>query len=384
VHIRNDLRALVSEDYTRTLHAYIDAVAQAPGVLAVFQFGQVGHPGVSDLDLLVVVRDDIPVASLRAVIDASRGDDISRYLFSHPPVVIPLSCAPHAAYLHSLYHLRHVWGEPTAINVPAPAERDRLMPAEYIDFTFAVRGVLRALQGTVTGLRGLLQLLKSCAHSLRLASAITGRPLEAGIPDHVARLCDLGLDRRTSVPPETCTVVRDCLQALREADRWVEAQLHARGLVRSAAMTQCIAYVDGRYYLFETPLQMNGDARSPGGLLRSRWWKALGVDASVERYPGCYLAQFATYGSGHGTYARVHRAVFGHRAGALLLDPGYREILLMRCRLVERVYGVVGRAGLIPMVPLGIGFRAPDRIRLSRKRRLLRPLVASQRSVGRV
>jgi hypothetical protein len=103
---------------------------------------------------------------------------------------------------------------------------------------------------------------------------------------------------------------------------------------------------------------------------------------AVESFPGFYLAQFAAYGTQTGAYASIHRTVFGHRAAEFIGDPTYRLVLATRIRTAEGVYRVVRRAGLHPMVPLGIGFRAPDRIRLSR-RRLLKTLAGRHTAVRR-
>ncbi|MCZ7585134.1 MAG: glycosyltransferase [Deltaproteobacteria bacterium] len=68
----------------------VDRCAGPPDVLAVYGFGEVGAPGISDVDLLVVFRD-----STARPIDASlgiagyEGDD--RYVLCHNPFLMPAS-----------------------------------------------------------------------------------------------------------------------------------------------------------------------------------------------------------------------------------------------------------------------------------------------------
>jgi hypothetical protein len=376
MRVHHDLMTLSREEYARVLRRYVADVSQAFDVMAVFQFGEVTEPGLSDLDLLVVVRDEVFMPTLRSVIAACRVDRVAKYLFAHPPVVVPQMIAGDVAWIHTFHHLHQVWGDPVEIPRPPLQAQAVLRLAEYVDFAFAVRTVLRGLSGADVGLRELLLLLKSCLHSLRLAASITGRPAAAAIEERLAQLREQSLASPDSdgTLREASAAARECVEALREADRAFEMYLTERGIVRAVSLREYVCYLDGRFYRFEAPFAVRDVLESvpsaPG------WWKRLGVDPSVEAFPGFYLAQFAAYGTGTGLYASTHRAVFGRRAAELIVDPTYRSVLQVRLQIVQRVYDVVGPAGLIPMVPLGVGFRAPERIRLSRRRRLLRGAVA--------
>lgn len=153
-------------------------------------------------------------------------------------------------------------------------------------------------------------------------------------------------------------------------------------MISPAAFRETIAYPDGRFYVFETPVRERS-AAAPGLARRRSWWQAAGLDSSVDAYPGFYLAQFATYGRGAGIYARAHRAVFGHRPANLITGSDYQQALTSRVQAVERVYDVTRRGGLFPWVPLGIAFRPPDGIRVSWLQRLLRPIVAARSGARR-
>jgi hypothetical protein len=370
-------------DYDRALSEYVGRVSRTPGLLAVFQFGEASHPGISDLDMLIVVEDDISGSSLRGLVAATRADSVSAYLFPHEPMVIPRSIAAHAGYIHTLFNLRQAWGTPLEIGGPGDGDVVYLRLAEYVDFTFGVRTVLRSMAQAGGSFRWLLLLLKSCVHSLRLASAVAGRPLGMRLVDRVTRLREDSLADQHKALRAAPAVLEECLGELGQADRILEHSLVGRGVVARSRLRECICHADGRYYLFETPYDApattdDGDPRSLRG-----FWKLVEVDPSVEACPGFYLAQFATYGTGSGEYARAHRLVFGIRAAQLILAPTYRAVLETRLRIAQRVYDVVGRGGLVPMVPLGIGMRSPAKIRASWRRRLLRGIVATRALAGR-
>jgi len=378
VQIHKDVLPLRHNDYSATLSNYVREISGAPGVVAVFQFGEISHPGISDLDLLVVVSDDVAPSTLQKIVAATRANPTSEYLFAHPPVVVPRVCAGQVAYIHSLDHLRQVWGERIDFERPAADERPYLSLAEYIDFTFAVRTVLRAGQGKEASLRWLLLLLKSCVRSLRLASAITDQPHASRLAYHVGRLRDQCLENWGTVPPSTLAVSQQCVRTLNKTDSYLEAYLNAQGIVRASPIRECVPYPDGRFYVFEAPYRLPNMSIEDGTPPPNGLWKRFGVDPSVETYPAFYLAQFATYGKGPGSYAAMHRAVFGVAAARLILPAKYNELLAIRLELVQRAYDRIGHGGLVPMVPLGIGFRAPEKIRLSWRRRLLRGVVAKR------
>jgi hypothetical protein len=368
-----DVQPLTLTDYHRVLGRFVGYVSRLPHVRAVFRFGGLRHPGISDLDVLVVVSDDADAWTLEGVLAATRGGALALYLFAHPPVVVPESAVDRVRWVHTLYGLEQLWGAPTEIPPPPRHVRPWLALAEYVDFTFCVRSVLRSWEGENVGLRSLLLLLTSCVHSLHLASELLGWPVHEEAEEAVQglrdRVCEGVADFQGAREAAVAVV-----QRLREADRALAERLVQKGVVASEPVRECVPWADGRYYLFESPTQ--NTAKPPAG----RWWRHLGVDPRVEVYPAFYLAQFSTYALSSGLLGRAHRLLFGTRFARLVLSTAYAEVLRERVAVAERIYGVVRRGGLVPMVPLGIGFRSPEKILPSRRRRWLRGLLLRELS----
>lgn len=373
MRIIDDLPSLTFSDYARALDDFVNRVSEIPGAVAVFQFGEISHPGISDLDVLVVVEDDALPSALSTIAAAARNVGSTRAVFTHPPVILPHGAARRARYIHSLLNLHQAWGQPVEIESIAPADHLARAAADYADFSFVVRGVLRSLEGSPVGIRQLLILLKSCLHSLRLASEITSMDLHGGATSQLRVLQDAAGQKVTAaLPGIAADTWRTCIAALEEADGRVEADLVARGLVAGTGLRQSISHPDGRFYGFVSPFRLDGGrswSSSPA------WVGRLGVDPSIRVHPGVFLANFATYGRGSGTYATVHRRVFGTHAADRILDEGYRRVLMTRVEVTQAAYDTLKPAGLLPMVPLGIGFRSPERIKLSRRRQMLRPVL---------
>ena len=53
-----DVRDLVLADYQEAIDRSLEILRRLPGVCFVGQFGSVNTPGVSDIDLLVIARDE--------------------------------------------------------------------------------------------------------------------------------------------------------------------------------------------------------------------------------------------------------------------------------------------------------------------------------------
>ncbi|MDR7415121.1 MAG: hypothetical protein QN193_07160 [Armatimonadota bacterium] len=372
-----DVQPLTLAEYGRVLDRFVGYVSRLPHVRAVFRFGSLRHPGISDLDVLVVVSDGADAWTLQGILAATRGGALAQYLFAHPPVVVPEGVVDRVRWVHTLDGLGQLWGDPLEVPPPPPEVGPWLALAEYVDFSFCVRSVLRSWEGENVGLRGLILLLTSCVRSLRLASGLLGRPVHEEGEEAVQRLRDRvceGAADFQGAREAAATVVR----GLREADRALAEHLAQSGVVAPEPVRECVPWADGRYYVFEFPLQAGDASRRPAG----RWWRHVGVDPRVEVYPTFYLGQFSTYALSGGPLGRAHRLLFGTGFARLLLSPAYAAVLRERIAVVEEIYGIVRRGGLVPMVPLGLGFRSPEEIRPSRRRRWLRGLVLRGLSGG--
>ncbi len=380
MRIYRDVQPLTPAEYGRVLDRFVGYVSELPGVRAVFRFGGLSHPGISDLDVLVVVSDDADAWTLEGIPAAAQGGALARYLFAHPPLVVPEGEVSRVRWVHTLYGLEQLWGDPVELPPPPAEVRPWLTLAEYVDFTFSVRSVLRSLEGGDVGLRGVLHLLTSCVHSLRLASDLLGQPIHAESEKTVWRLRDRACEGTANVQ-EVREAVAAVMGRLRQTDRALAEVLVRDGAVAPEPVRECVPWADGRYYLFAHPLR---DTNFTASLAGRWWWRELGVDPRVDVYPAFYLAQFSAYALSDGPLGRAHRLLFGTRFARLITRSTYAEVLRERVEVTERIYGVVRRGGLLPMVPLGIGFRRPESIHPSRRRRWLRGLVLREAFRGEV
>ncbi|WP_229111396.1 hypothetical protein [Halapricum desulfuricans] len=98
--------------YEEARETFLERIADVPGVVSVYESGTGGisRPGISDIDLIVVVEDEVDdPAALREGIEAAKTDE---YYFFHGPEVLTRSAFPeYYNVLPMPKDLQHHYGE---------------------------------------------------------------------------------------------------------------------------------------------------------------------------------------------------------------------------------------------------------------------------------
>lgn len=84
----------------------VEKFAIRNGALMVGQFGEIKHPGISDLDIFFCFTDNIYKNSSIKVKEFISRNQKFPFFFTHPPVCVSESMLPHLPYLHTLSNLR--------------------------------------------------------------------------------------------------------------------------------------------------------------------------------------------------------------------------------------------------------------------------------------
>lgn len=95
-------------DYHQAIEAYIDQVCTIPNVISVNTMGSINAPGLSDIDIIIVVADDFNKSD--AIKLSVQG--INDNLFIHGPVIIPNSMTKNLQYIIYASNIQCVWGKP--------------------------------------------------------------------------------------------------------------------------------------------------------------------------------------------------------------------------------------------------------------------------------
>ena len=160
--------------YDEALGEALGIIQRIRGTTAVYQLGSTNHPGISDLDLLVVFED-----TARVDVDITRElYRINGYLFAHQPVALSKTHFIEAAKYAVWYKPVLLWGADLKTdNVQlAPVEREAVgrqsalefLLDNYIDLTIQLTyGVIK--------LRATLQHIKAIRLDLELLGIAGGR-----------------------------------------------------------------------------------------------------------------------------------------------------------------------------------------------------------------
>lgn len=107
-----DVRSLGMAEYEAGLRRYIELFgARLAERASIYQFGKIRTPGVSDIDLAIVVGDSNWRRACAVAEEVLGADDRLNYLFTHEPVVVCESLVPRLGCFHSLENCRLVAGE---------------------------------------------------------------------------------------------------------------------------------------------------------------------------------------------------------------------------------------------------------------------------------
>jgi hypothetical protein len=171
MRVRADLVPLERSDYAACADGIVERLAASGLVRAVLQFGTVRHPGISDLDLLVVADRDDP-AALARIRELVAGAPHAGYcLFHEPSYALPRDL-PFLHLFHTLEHLRPLYGTPP----PHRPEEDPLRTLAWNSYFYRLLLEARAMEEA--SLRLLLLLARN------LATTIAANDVAAGTNEH--------------------------------------------------------------------------------------------------------------------------------------------------------------------------------------------------------
>lgn len=172
-HFKNYPHYVPPSKYKDVIASMVDRLKQKEGIISIFQMGSVLHPGISDIDMLVVLKENVafrlnPLEGLTKT---------ERYLFVHP-----LLCATKTDFFEAQQftfyrNWRLLWGE------QLPAREDELSEEEikcvqtqtaleYLISNYINLTILRIHR--IINVRGLLLNMKAILYDLKLLGVSSG------------------------------------------------------------------------------------------------------------------------------------------------------------------------------------------------------------------
>lgn len=132
----NNIQYVNLADYHKTLERYIDGVKNRAGVISIYQMGNVHFPGISDLDLIIVVDERLVEGTDFMEFITLHCGPMGRYIFSHPVYVIDRYGFQRISALFYADNLQHLWGEHISRIAFDPEQR------EFYKYQIAVQSAI--------------------------------------------------------------------------------------------------------------------------------------------------------------------------------------------------------------------------------------------------
>lgn len=128
----NPPKQILAETYHDALEQYINKLRKIPQVRTIATMGSIGAPGLSDLDVIVVVDDDFLIQESHHLVTTGINHDI----FIHGPVIIPASMAESLPYIiYATNLITHYGNDKINLISDIPSEDSHILNLAYlIDF----------------------------------------------------------------------------------------------------------------------------------------------------------------------------------------------------------------------------------------------------------
>lgn len=106
------------EEYMQAIDKMTTRLRNLPGIISVYQIGSVSNPGISDIDMLVVVEDGIRCKNNPR--DGLTTDYL--YLFTHGLFGVSKSHFIESQKFTFFHNYKHLWGDKLPLHSPPPAK----------------------------------------------------------------------------------------------------------------------------------------------------------------------------------------------------------------------------------------------------------------------
>jgi len=180
------------EEYYLTLSRYVESVKN-DDILSIYQIGSVSNPGISDLDIILILKNLIRYKDVDAYSIANL-DDLDRYIFMHNIYVLPESVSDAISVVFNIENINLVYGDDlkNRINGKFDIRTDtNAKVACIIDFGLDIlKGLILSILDRKVLVRPMLCLLFSLRHTILLYNALCLSPL-ACEKDFISKIVEL-------------------------------------------------------------------------------------------------------------------------------------------------------------------------------------------------
>ena len=340
------------ERYQQVRDAYIEAVAELPGVLSIYQMGSTSAPGISDLDLIVVMESSSAAPPARAF--STRWlDGVGRYIFMHPGAMVTSEAVfkrlPVLIYAASLTHLH---GRRIVID-SAETDGAHVAMANLIDqSTHLMHQLTKCVVSRVVYVRRLIMALSSIAHTLsllRLARINVDETWDSFVQDMQRFKKDWFENSDKHALMVLLGRGADVVMRILFA---VEQHMADRGIIHNPASVDDVVFYQSpnAFTLFThkaKAIHVEGCYLGRRGLAIKYKQRYLNTTLSVVAAPRAFAQQVIAYTRGNSVLSSRLRGMIAGPTGDMSIAPAYETLLRRRVALWSENLDYLARCGLL-------------------------------------
>ena len=331
------------DSYARALEAYIDSAIRSIKPVAIYEYGRVTNPGISDIDLIIVTGHESRGLPLHL-------DSFVGY-FIDKPVLIPVELFSQLPRMIYAPPLKHCWGEKLDLVSATPDNRMIISAIQLIDASQILlhRMIKMSLRRRVS-VRAALLRLNSIGHSVKLAAA-SGVTVDKRTTDFIGEVSrlratwldapdyELLADLLKQAAEELASVLRGLGDAARQNGWYTPEEEEYEERVVQVTPTSFSVYSNAGAQAGHVERGLSGPSIS---LRRS----SADLSFSVASLPLFAFRHLQACGGGNGVIPRALRRIVGVEESPAVSEA-YRSTLGERMLLGSRHWELLRKNGLL-------------------------------------
>ncbi|MPS32398.1 MULTISPECIES: hypothetical protein [unclassified Salinivibrio] len=216
--IVNDPAVIDESVYYSQISKYLENVKNIDGVISIYLMGSIKAPGLSDIDIIVVVTDDFDNRQSGRL----SVKNMDERVFLHGPIVVPYSLSRNIQYVFYASNLQCIYGESCLQKWDdiSTEERKLLASCYLVDFIESRFLQFSLLEGGEVDKRSWLTRVWSTVHSLELYQHVVKEELPEKIKNMEAIIRQTRYDwlKKSSIPNE---LFIEALKAAEKANKFI-------------------------------------------------------------------------------------------------------------------------------------------------------------------
>lgn len=356
-------KKLTIKDYMEVRDRYVDAISKDSNVVSIFEFGNISLPGVSDLDLIVVLESKPSRETVKLLQTWKTITPKARYVFVHTPMICSIENFKDVPLVFPLQKLKKLYGRDLEFSSLSSTEKRFRDIGNFLDFSFfSLFSMIEYLVAREIALTRCLRIIGPGLRSLfQTGTNITGNEKWLAYAEQLQyfreNLSVANINKRESWEETVIVMLKSAAEGLFEMV--VD--------VRNFLIKEHI-FNKGKPELYSIQQTFNSFLRFSDNFTYDDRKLTIPLLSHLRDYldylppidtikfielPSIYAIQFSLYGTVDNFYGYLHKTIYGVENSRLVLNEEYTDLMKKRVIIAEEIFNFVHPIGFSTFVNLG-------------------------------